>query len=137
MPICSRELGLVGKADVVEFHKGQAYPVEHKRGKPKPDECDMIQVCAQALCLEEMLGQSIPEGAIFYGKPRRRQIVVFDDKLRKTTIETCKKVHELIQKKIIPKAQYDAKKCIACSLYETCMPQYAMKVKDYFDRNLV
>lgn len=136
LPLYSRELGLTGKADVVEFHKGMAYPVEHKRGKPKPDECDMIQVCAQALCLEEMLGQSIPEGALFYGKPRRRQTVIFDDVLRNKTIDTCKKVHELIQSKIVPKAQYDAKKCSACSLYEICMPQHTMNVKDYYDKYL-
>lgn len=137
LPLCSRELGLVGKADVVEFHKGLAYPVEHKRGKPKPDECDMVQVCAQALCLEEMLGQSVPEGAIFYGKPRRRQTVIFNEELRNKTIDTCRKVHELIMRKIIPKANYDTKKCSTCSLFEICMPQYKMNVRDYFDKNLV
>jgi len=136
LPLCSKELGLIGKADVVEFHKRFAYPVEHKRGKPKPDECDMIQVCAQALCLEEMLGQSIPEGALFYGKPRRRQTVIFDNELRNKTIDTCRKVHELIQKKLIPKAQYDAKKCSACSLLEICMPQHTMDIKHYYDKYL-
>ena len=95
IPLRSLRLGLIGKADVVEFHrigKGvwQPFPVEYKRGKPKLDHCDMIQLCAQAICLEEMLLVSIPHGAIFYGRTRRRFDVTFDDALRKETEEAAK-----------------------------------------------
>ena len=77
IPLRSLRLGLIGKADVVEFHrigKGvwQPFPVEYKRGKPKPDHCDKVQLCAQAMCLEEMLSVPVPEGALFYGRTRRR-----------------------------------------------------------------
>ena len=83
LPLRSLRLGLIGKADVVEFHRagkgrGQPFPVEYKRGKPKIDHCDLIQLCAQAICLEEMLSVSVPEGAIFYGRTRRRLDVTFE-----------------------------------------------------------
>jgi len=96
MPMRSLRLGLIGKADVVEFHKmadGRwlPFPVEYKRGKPKMDDCDKVQLCAQAICLEEMLNVVIREGALFYGQTRRREDVVFDDKLRMKTEGTAKK----------------------------------------------
>lgn len=138
----SLRLGLIGKADVVEFRfretpphfkshisdlksreAGRAFPVEHKRGRPKPTHCDWVQLCAQALCLEEMLGIEIGEGAIFYGQPRRRQHVEFTPELRAETEETARKLHELIARGKTPPAEYDKKKCSACSLFETCMPQ--------------
>ncbi|HBA53049.1 MAG TPA: CRISPR-associated protein Cas4, partial [Syntrophorhabdus aromaticivorans] len=77
LPLRSLRLGLVGVADVVEFHKTkqgfwQPFPVEYKRGKPKPDNCDAVQLCAQAICLEEMLDVAVPQGALFYGRTRRR-----------------------------------------------------------------
>src|SRR5512137_2256727 len=77
LPLRSLRLGLIGKADVVEFlrlanSKWQPFPVEYKRGKPKLDHCDAIQICAQAVCLEEMLSVAVPKGAIFYGRTRRR-----------------------------------------------------------------
>ena len=71
----SLRLGLIGKADAIEFHEDKIFPVEHKRGRPKPTPCDLVQLCAQALCLEETLDVKIREGAIFYGLPRRRQPV--------------------------------------------------------------
>jgi CRISPR-associated exonuclease Cas4 len=123
----SLRLGLSGMADVVEFNR-QAdgnwlpYPVEYKRGKPKPDESDAVQLCAQAMCLEEMLGISIPEGAIFYGKTRHRHDVKFDDALRVTTEEIARKTHELIEAGITPKPVYE-KKCESCSLFELCLPK--------------
>ena len=90
LPIRSLSLGLIGKADVVEFHLQkdgiwQPYPVEYKRGRPKKAPWDKVQLCAQAMCLEEMLETQIAEGALFYGKTRRRQRVVFDEALRSET----------------------------------------------------
>src|SRR5579863_267117 len=84
----SLRLGLTGKADVVEFPlhgPAAAFPVEYKRGKPKPDLCDEVQLCAQALCLEEMLAAPVPAGALYYGKPRRRTEIVFTPDLRAET----------------------------------------------------
>jgi CRISPR-associated exonuclease Cas4 len=131
----SLELGLVGQADVVEFHADSAgtavpglpgrytvFPVEYKRGKPKADACDEVQLCAQAMCLEEMLGTSIPRGALFYGRPRRRQEVEFTESLRQQTRETAGKLHELLRSGRTPTAAYE-KKCESCSLLERCLPQ--------------
>ncbi|MEM5790240.1 MAG: CRISPR-associated protein Cas4, partial [Syntrophobacteraceae bacterium] len=107
----SLKLGLTGKADVVEFHReGRAwlpFPVEYKRGKPKPDECDLVQLCAQAMCLEEMLCIDVPEGAIFYGQPRRRLEVVFDDGLRNRTAAAAKALHEMIAEGRTPPGRYE------------------------------
>jgi CRISPR-associated exonuclease Cas4 len=127
VPLRSLRLGLIGKADVVEFHKTDdgtwtPFPVEYKRGKPKMDDCDKVQLCAQAICLGEMLNVEVERGALFYGRTRRREDVVFDDKLRSETEEAAKKVHELIESGVTPKAEY-SKKCKKCSLYELCMPK--------------
>ena len=136
MPLRSLRLGLTGKADVVEFHlssddllsgskskaKWQPFPVEYKRGKPKKDNCDKVQLCAQALCLEEMLNTEIPEGALFYGKTRRRQDVVFDRALRLETEKAAKRVHELIKAGKTPKPVY-TKKCDSCSFVGLCLPK--------------
>jgi CRISPR-associated exonuclease Cas4 len=126
--IRSLELGLIGQADVVEFHRmpsgsEQPFPVEFKRGRPKPDECDEVQLCAQAMCLEEMLHATIPQGAIFYGKPRRRHPVTFSDALRNTTRQTAQRLHHLIQQGVTPPAVYVKKKCEACSLFNLCKPE--------------
>ena len=132
VPMRSLRLGLIGKADVVEFHKqGEEwipFPVEYKRGKPKMDDCDKVQLCAQAICLEEMMHVEIPEGALFYGQTRRREDVGFDKALRMKTEEAAKKVHELIESGITPKAEY-SKKCKSCSLLELCMPKTCGKIK--------
>ncbi len=126
----SLRLGLIGKADVVEFHKRgnrwMPFPVEYKRGKPKIDDCDKVQLCAQAICLEEMLNVEIPEGALFYGQTRRREDVFFDRELRMETEDAARKVHELIDTGITPKHEY-SKKCKKCSLYELCMPKTCCK----------
>jgi len=126
MPLRSLRIGLIGKADVVEFHllkeKWQPFPVEYKRGKPKKDNCDKVQLCAQALCLEEMLNIEIPKGALFYGKTRRRQDVLFDKKLRQETEKAAKQVHELISSGKTPKPVY-AKKCESCSFVGLCLPK--------------
>ena len=127
----SLRLGLIGKADVVEYHRQtdgvwQAFPVEYKRGKPKPDHSDKIQLCAQALCLEEMLNTTITSGALFYGKTRRRLDVVFDEVLRRETEDTARQVHVLIESGKTPKPVYK-KLCNSCSLTALCMPQALMK----------
>ena len=139
----SLRLGLIGKADVVEYHRQadgtwQAYPVEYKRGKPKPDHSDKIQLCAQALCLEEMLGASIPSGALFYGKTRRRLDVEFDEALRLETQNIAQQTHELIESGQTPKPVY-AKRCESCSLMAECMPKTIQKkrsVESYLKRML-
>jgi len=133
VPLRSLRLGLIGKADVVEFHKKDdmswmPFPVEYKRGKPKADDCDRVQLCAQAICLEEMLNVSIPAGALFYGQTRRREDVAFDDRLRTETAEIAQRVHKLIAAGITPKPEY-AKKCEKCSLLELCMPKTCGKAK--------
>ena len=126
VPLRSLRLGLIGKADVVEFHKQGdkwiPFPVEYKRGKPKIDDCDKVQLCAQAICLEEMLNVEIPEGALFYGQTHHRHDVIFDKALRLETEDAAKKVHALIESGITPKAEY-SKKCKKCSLLELCMPK--------------
>jgi CRISPR-associated exonuclease Cas4 len=139
VPLLSRRLGLYGKADVVEFHKtapGETkgvtlpgreglwmpYPVEYKYGQPKEDDRDIVQLCAQAFCLEEMLEVSIENGALFYGKTRRRQTVVFDDEIRRRVTELAERMHEMFQKGITPPAQYKAV-CDSCSLLEVCLPK--------------
>ncbi len=129
----SLRLGLIGKADVIEFHRKAAlqkagpaewepFPVEYKRGKPKKDNCDKVQLCAQALCLEEMLDVEVPCGALFYGKKRRRTDVTFDSALRKQTEDTAMRLHELIASGLTPKPVY-MKKCDSCSLVKICLPK--------------
>ena len=123
----SLRLGLVGMADVVEFRKKdngvwQPFPVEYKRGKPKPDHSDMIQLCAQALCLEEMLSVSINEGALFYGRTRRRADVTFEEAIRRETEEAAGRARALIASGITPRAEY-ARRCESCSLMGACLPK--------------
>jgi len=129
--IRSLRLGLIGKADAVEFHADKVFPVEHKRGRPKPSHCDWVQLCAQAMCLEEMMQVEIPEGAIFYGQPRRRENVEFTPELRTETEQIASRLHELMRSGKTPSAEYEKKKCEACSLFETCMPQKRRGVSDY------
>jgi len=135
----SFRLGLVGQADVVEFHrlpetdtggvrlegiKGQwqPFPVEYKRGRPKAGDCDIVQLCAQAICLEEMLGGSVGKGALYYGQPRRRLDVDFNPDLRLKTESLAVKLHELVKNKKTPPAKYE-KKCEKCSLLARCLPR--------------
>lgn len=127
----SLRLGLAGIADVVEFHrKGSVgdrdawvpYPVEYKRGRPKRDRSDDVQLCAQALCLEEMRGVEVPAGALFYGKVRRRREVSFDQAMRGLTQETALRLQALVGGGRTPSAAYE-KKCDRCSLREVCLPK--------------
>jgi len=122
LEITSAKLGLYGIADVVEFADGRPpRPVEYKRGKTKTHQADEVQLCAQALCLEEMLGVWVPEGAIFYSRTRRRQIVRFDSSLRVLTETTAARLHALISTGLTPTARREPK-CDHCSLLTLCMP---------------
>ena len=129
LQIHSLSLGLSGIADVVEFHPSSEnknsfipFPVEYKRGKPKKDLTDKVQLCAQAMCLEEMLCVPVPAGALFYGQPRRREDVVFDEYLRNETRKAAESFHRLVDSGITPQPVYEKKKCDSCSFLEKCMP---------------
>ena len=123
MPLASPALGISGIADVVEFHDEQPFPVEYKRGRPKAHRADEVQLCAQALCLEAMLGQPVPEGALFYGETRRRKAVPFDAALRGLTLDTIAATRKLLSGRRTPVAQYQPRRCDACSLIELCQPR--------------
>jgi len=135
--IHSSRLGIVGRCDVVEFRKGkneqeEVLPVEFKSGEPKEDVSDKVQLCAQVFCLEEMLNTKITQGAFFYGKIRRRNLVEMDAELRTQTEKIIASVHEIVSKKHVPPAKY-SEKCRNCSLEDACMPR-AMnerKLKQY------
>lgn len=123
----SLALGVTGKADVVEFHpagKGaplRPFPVEYKRGRPKSHRADEVQLCAQAVCLEEMFGGEVAEGALFYGETRRRTAVSFDAGLRRVTAETAAAAHAMIAAGLTP-APVLKPACRRCSLQELCQP---------------
>lgn len=145
VPLCSSRLGLIGKSDVVEYHRlpdeppGSAtampagvilpgltgrwrvYPVEYKRGKPKADPCDEIQLCAQAMCLEDMLGVAIPAGALFYFAVRQRLEIVLTDDLRQRTLTLCQQLQALVAAGRTPAAVLTPK-CRQCSLQPHCLP---------------
>lgn len=121
LPLWNRRLGLVGKADVVEFHGETPYPVEYKHGSRRKREHDDLQLCAQAVCLEEMTGKVVPRGAIFHHSSRRRREVVFDQKLRDLVEKTVQAIREMLSSKIIPPPVNDPR-CKHCSLLESCMP---------------
>ncbi|MCR1827851.1 CRISPR-associated protein Cas4 [Pseudomonas oleovorans] len=123
MPLASPALGISGIADVVEFLDEQPFPVEYKRGRPKAHRADEVQLCAQALCLEAMLARPVPEGALFYGETRRRKAVAFDATLRSLTLDTISATRSLLHGQHTPLAQYQPKRCDACSLIELCQPR--------------
>lgn len=145
MRVHSARLGLSGECDVVEFRRSPdgvplsgekglwlPYPVEYKRGRAKLTACDEAQLCAQALCLEEMLCCSVPEGALFYGQPRRRQEVTFTRSLRTLVEDAAREMHQLFQRGYTPKCK-PTKGCNACSLKDLCLPRLAKapSVADY------
>ena len=139
--LVSHRIGVTGEADMVEFHRAESshdsegrifaaslprrdgwwrpYPVEYKRGRPKAHRADEVQLCAQAMCLEEMLGVFIPEGALFYGEPRRRTVIAFDGELRALTESVANEVHAIFRADVTPPA-VRTKACEACSLKELC-----------------
>ena len=142
MFLTSKKLGIFGQADVVEFwlvtketggvelpgHSGywMPNPVEYKRGKPKPDDRDEVQLCAQALCIEEMLNVHIKHGCMYYGEIRRRTQVAFDETIRDHVKNLCYRMHEILNQGITPKAVY-CQKCDQCSLFSICLPKLASK----------
>lgn len=127
LPLSHRALRLVGVADAVEFHREadgeRVFPIEYKRGRPKAHRADEIQLCAQALCLEDMLGRPVPAGALFYGKTRRRKEVAFDSALRALTETTVRDLHAMLAAGRTPHAVYEARRCDACSLIDLCQPR--------------
>lgn len=154
IPLVSHVLGLRGVADVIEFRQSEEvvegltcrikerngwwlpYPVEYKRGRPKQDDRDAVQLCAQAIALEEMLQVFVPEGYLFYGQTKRREPVKFDERLRQYTIELAGRMHRLVRAGETPKAK-KGKRCAQCSLIEDCQPAWMVKhrsVKKYLER---
>lgn len=142
----SLRLGLAGETDVVEFRRADAkrantirlegragwwtpFPVEYKRGRPKADAWDEVQLCAQDLCLEETFGVSIGAGALFYGTKRRRTAVEFDEPLRRQTEELARRMHQMYVARVTPSAVY-AGKCEKCSLRERCLPKMSTRRRD-------
>lgn len=144
----SLRLGLSGQADLVEFHRQESsanavrlsgidgwwrpFPVEYKRGRPKAHDADEVQLCAQAVCLEEMLGVAIPAGALFYGASRRRREVVFSLDLRAKVEQASRRLHQLLQEGRTPAAVYQAEKCDHCSLLEQCQPRLAVRTAEAY-----
>ena len=129
LPVRSFNLGISGQCDIVEFHAdGRVVPVEYKRGKPKSHRADELQLCAQAMCLEEMLGVKISSACLFYGENRRRTAVEFDETLRRLVTDTATALHSMIASRQTPLAEYEARRCDACSLIELCQPK-AMRFK--------
>lgn len=139
----SVSLGLSGIADVVDFyrageqdasgpefhaHHWTPFPVEYKRGKRRDEKSYSVQLCAQAMCLEEMLGVPVPSGAVYYGKSARRLAVEFTESLRAETVTTSLRLHELIDNQITPPAVF-ANKCHSCSLFPLCLPEAMGKRK--------
>ena len=121
--LASEEHGLHGVADVVEMRGETPYPVEYKRGRPKAHRADEVQLCAQALCLEEMTGAAVPEGALFYGKTRRRKVVAMDDGLRALTLSVATQARAALDVGALPPPVHDPHCCNACSLLELCRPE--------------
>jgi CRISPR-associated exonuclease Cas4 len=155
LAVVSRKLGLYGIADVVELirvaddHPGRIsiagktgkwmlYPVEYKRGKPKPDECDEVQLCAQAMCLEEMYGTALEKGSLFYGETKHRQEVNFTNNLKRLVADYTKRMHELFIGGVTPPPVYQPH-CKSCSLKDICLPKALgnmLSVTDYLDQVL-
>lgn len=150
MRISSRNLGLSGQCDVVEFHqdengvslfgydgKWKPIPVEYKRGTPKENNADELQLCAQAMCLEEMLQVYVQDGYLYYGENRRRSHVDFTDSLREEVRNAAKEMHELFQRGYTPNVK-PTKKCKACSLENLCLPklQKTVKVREYIEKGI-
>lgn len=137
--VFSATLGVSGECDVVEFHRNadgislngheglwQPYPVEYKLGKPKEHNADEMQLCAQVMCLEEMLCCTIPCGALFYGEPRRRTEVEFTPELRRAVEDSLNEMHDYYKRGYTPKAK-PRKGCSACSLKEICLPKMVQR----------
>ena len=142
LPLFSRTLNLSGYADAVDFLRQpdgteRPFPVEYKRGKPKPHHADEVQLCAQALCLEEMTGQPVPEGALFYGETRRQVQVACDAALRQVTCETITVLQALLDSQTTPPPTPHKARCRGCSLQEHCRPQAILRpVRQWQDQQI-
>lgn len=134
LPVSSKEMGISGECDLVEFHKGddgiklhghngfyQVYPIEYKKGKPKQADEDILQLAAQAMCLEEMFSAKIENGAIFYGETRKRENIEFTDDLREKVKTIFQEMHQYYERRYTPKVKW-SKSCNGCSLKEICLP---------------
>lgn len=145
LPVQSRTMGISGSCDIVEFHRAEegvplyghrglfrVYPIEYKRGKPKDIPIDMLQLTAQAMCLEEMLSAEIAEGAIYYGEIRHREKILFTEDLRTQVRKYFQEMHQLFDKQYTPNVKW-SKSCNACSLKDICMPKLGKtsSVKEY------
>lgn len=150
LPISSKRLGLSGECDVVEFQKSDeginlfghrgtynVYPIEYKKGRPKIGKEDIIQLTAQALCLEEMFSTTVSEGALFYGTTRRRERVEITDELKKEAELTIAEMHQYFRRRHTPLVKTN-KKCRECSLVDICMPELEKtpSVKSFIQRKL-
>jgi len=150
MPVLSRQLGVTGVCDVVEFHrdkngisvnglenKYKISPVEYKRGKPKDNDSDILQLVGQAICLEEMLCCNIETGYLYYGEIRHREQVDINQDLRKKVYDIFKEMHDLYTRKYTPKVKSN-NSCKSCSLIDICLPKLCKKqsIKDYMNKYL-
>ncbi|MCU0078127.1 CRISPR-associated protein Cas4 [Extibacter muris] len=150
LPVYSREMGVSGECDVVEFQKAEdgvtlhghrgvyrIYPIEYKKGKPKSSEEDIIQLAAQCMCLEEMFSAVINEGAIFYGETRKRERVDITDDIRRKVRAMFQEMHLYFERGYTPKVKW-SKKCNGCSLKDICLPKLGKtsSVKEYVQKAL-
>lgn len=122
--------GLIGKSDLIEESNGQLYPVEYKRGQRGEFDNDALQVCAQALCLEEMTGRAVAQGFVYYAHSHQRQQIEISAELRAAAIATIEAVRTLLQTGTMPLPIY-TQRCKGCSLYAQCLPQAAKKLGRY------
>lgn len=153
MPLSSYTLGFYGVADIIEFHAVKAngitlngregkwipIPVEYKRGSPKKDIIDEVQLCAQAMCLEEMLNINVEYGYLFYGETKHRTKVLFENVLKNQVVKLSEEMHILFKQQFTPKANKKDKNCKSCSLVDVCLPKLGTikeSVSDYVKKNL-
>lgn len=150
MPIHSRELGISGECDIVEFHrketgitlsgrdgKYEVVPIEYKRGRPKHDDVDILQLTAQAMCLEEMLCCEIPNGYLYYGETRHRSKVIFEESVRKKVRDSFQEMHQYYERRYTPRVKR-TKSCNACSLRDICLPVLGVgkSAASYIDKTI-
>ena len=150
LSVFSRTMGISGNCDIVEFHPSEEgisipydckrylpIPIEYKRGEPKQYQADDLQLCAQAMCLEEMFSTTISEGALFYGETRRRENIVFSKELRNEVKEIFQEMHQYYERGYTPKVK-KSKACNSCSLKEICLPKLekTISVSDYIAQAL-
>jgi CRISPR-associated exonuclease Cas4 len=126
----SEQHRLIGKSDLIEATEGQWFPVEYKRGQRGEFDNDALQVCAQALCLEEMTGQTVERGYVYYAHSHQRQVVDITPELRRETIAAIAAVAQILNTGAMPPAIYSPR-CKGCSLYDQCLPKAAAKVSKY------